>query len=263
VADPRGRGVCPDLRARPLILYIIGPLRSRGSPVKANCEFKEISLDDFPDTAKEKISDIAQMLASSGFVAASHARIDNHIPNSELYQSIWLSTADESMAIVQVVRLHSERGERMFTVCSFATEFEGASCIGTSDSAQPPVFVHDPKENTVRWPGVKPIGLLLQLHRARVARLRGSRRGILPTPDKLLERMARDHRESMERQVAAGYYWHDHANYVYRTTLKGAFLMRWRLLRPWKQIAYTRNETRLRADLEAIGLQRWHQGLPI
>ncbi len=246
---------------RPLRLYIIGPLRSRGSPVKADLTFADISLDDFPETAKERVNAIAQMLASAGFSAASHARCNNHQPNTELFQSIWLSPAEQMIAIVHVVRIQSPRGPQITTVCQLASEFDDGTSIITSDSIHRPVLVPDPKMDLVDWPGVKPPNLLLQLHRARVARLKDARRAVLPEPGAALAHVIEDNRKSMHRQVAAGYYWHDAPNYVYRTTLKGACLMRWRMLRPWKEIAYSRNERRLRAELEVIGLQRWHRGM--
>lgn len=241
---------------RLLRLYIIGPLRSRGRPIKAAFDRTEISLEEIPSPAKESVIEIAQMLAAAGFTAALHLRSSNPTPNTDGYESVWLSTSDETIASILVTQLRREKGPRTRIMCGFATELDDGTSISTSNSGSQGVFVRNPRVDSVRWPGVKPLEFLLQLHRARVARLKGSRSAIPPVAKEMAAKLEREHRETMERQVTAGYFWHDTANYVYRSTLKGAFLMRWRLLRPWKEIAYSRNERKLRTELDALGLKR-------
>ena len=96
------------------------------------------------------------------------------------------------------------------------------------------------------------VPLLYELHRRRVERLRAQRvLAFEPAiePGASIKWLRDLHDRTVQRQFAAGYYRHDEGAGVYRKTVKGTFLMTWKLLWPWKQIRLARHARKLRREL--------------
>lgn len=151
---------------------------------------------------------------------------------------------------------------------TFLTQFSDGTAIVTSNTSSAGVFPRDPKVSSVRCPGIRDFGLLYRFHRARVERARGGRAATLDHMKDARTRMENDWTQTFERLVGAGYYSIDQARELYVPTLKGAFLMTYRLLPPFKQIQKLRRDRLAERTLRELGFGgmeafRKAQSLPI
>jgi hypothetical protein len=134
----------------------------------------------------------------------------------------------------------------------FASRFGEEMVVSTTNSAVVPVFARVPWKHTHRFPMVPEAARLYRVHQA-VSEPFGAHakttRVMVDPLDLFRTTIVRE----MEGQVAAGYFRLDEAAAAYRPTWKGACLMRWRLLWPWKQVRRALHERRARGLLREIG----------
>ncbi len=118
----------------------------------------------------------------------------------------------------------------------FLTERTAGLTLVTSNSTIIAPFPPNPRFDTVWFPDVRDPAALYALHEARVAQPGAgvSRRTTVASHpvdyQRRLETVSKDH------MVRCGYWWLDEDHRVYRPTWKGAILMAWRSLPPWRQL---------------------------
>jgi hypothetical protein len=105
----------------------------------------------------------------------------------------------------------------------------------------------------VRGPHVADLGMLYQFHRARVAKESAGRSPTLERMRNAVERIKFEHTQTYTRLVAAGYYKAIEKTQKYQPTLKGAYLMTWKLLPPFKQVQIMRKNATSEQLLKELG----------
>ncbi|HTL29769.1 MAG TPA: hypothetical protein VL282_11125, partial [Tepidisphaeraceae bacterium] len=147
------------------VLYIKLPFNNWGKPMKAEPNFVDVSLEDVPKETLTKVAQIAQMFAAFGFKAASHARADNNLANTESYQSIWLSPESGTTATLFVIRIRIRDQIRDNISCGFVTEFDDGTSLVISNSKYGTIFVRDPLCDSLHWPRFQKLDVMFELHR--------------------------------------------------------------------------------------------------
>jgi hypothetical protein len=175
------------------------------------------------------------------------------VPGAESYLAFWIHRTDFAVSQLMAVRINRNgRQGRLTVVNSFHTRFTDDTGIEIGNSPTAGVFVPNRAVDSLRWPAMKEPVFLYDLHRRRVERLRGERQLKPPPPADpaaSIQWLLDLHHRTVRRQFDHGYYWRDEAAGVYCKTIKGTFLMTWKLLWPWKQLRLARHARKLRREL--------------
>lgn len=131
-----------------------------------------------------------------------------------------------------------------------AVRFEDGSSISVSNAPTLSVFARPPERVAYVLRGVSDATQLVELHRRLVRHDRAGRRPETQ-PDAPEERLRRSLRRELESQLAPSYLRRD--GDVFRPTLKGAALMVWKLLPPWKNVLLAREAAAAAALRERLG----------
>jgi hypothetical protein len=234
--------------------YLVLPLRSRGEGMPATPELVEVSPEETPADEREALACAARQLDVAGYRFVKQLRQIGAFPTTEAVFSLWLHPVERVMAEAIAIRVRrTDLPDFRNDVCTFEAEFSDGSTVVTTN-APDGVFRPDPARDSLRWPGMEDLSVLHRLHVARVARLRRGRDLVLPPAEEAVAYLRAGELKELWRQVAAGYMWFDADGNTFRRTLKGAFLMYWKLLWPWKQRLASRNEQKLRRELRDLGM---------
>jgi len=138
----------------------------------------------------------------------------------------------------------------------FTAELPDGRIFDVNSSVAVPVFAPRPGHTVYRFPEVRDPVRLHKIFQVLLRRQFGSsrlrQRGIAADPARFLaEVMDGEYRSQME----AGYYRFDEQARRWRPTLWGAFLMVWKMLPPFKQIAKARIRSRARRILREIAME--------
>jgi hypothetical protein len=137
----------------------------------------------------------------------------------------------------------------------FTAELSGGRILDVNNVATVPVFAPRPLHETYRFSVVRDPNRLYRIFRALLRRRFGAStlqpRDLSDPARFLADAYNVEHRW----QVEAGYYRFDDKARRFRPTLKGAFLMTWKLLPPMAQLRRAALRKRARALLEQIGME--------
>ena len=118
----------------------------------------------------------------------------------------------------------------------FLTERTAGPTLVTSNSTIIVPFPPNPRFDTVWFPDVRDPAKLYALHEARVAQPGAGVPRRTTVASDPVDYQRRLETASKEHMVRCGYWWLEEDNRVYRPTWKGAILMAWRLLPPFRQL---------------------------
>lgn len=238
-----------------IALYGYAPFKVRRNQKKRlSVEFVPIALTNLPPNVLQAFEDATPVLDSCGFRILG--TLSNHPGNGsqQAFVSIWTNqSTGDSAQIIGISTLSAATGLKTVTLVTYRTEYSDGTSIVTTNSPSSSCFPADKRVNSIRCPGVWDVSLLYRFHRARVERHRAGRTATLERVKDPCVRMQLEHTETYERLVRAGYYSLDPTREYYVPTLKGAFLMTYRLLPPFKQIQRIRKDRRADRALRESG----------
>jgi hypothetical protein len=239
-------------------LYVYAPLKVRRSQiVETEVKFHPIELGNLPPQLAQAICDATPQLASHEFQPIGHVMREKTSLGQLGFVSVWTNLIFRDVA--QVIGVLSpgqgalKGALKAVTITVFRTEFTNGSVLVTSNWPKASAHPTDPDEDGVRCPGVLDMELLYRFHRARVEERRGNRTPSLEMVANAVERLQYEHRRTYRRLVAAKYYELDSAGKRYVPTLRGAFLMTYRLLPPFKQIQLFMRRRKADRELRRLG----------
>ena len=238
-----------------IALYVYAPLKIRRNQVKRARElYTPIELPQLPTDVSGAFYVASPTLQACGFHALGHLRHHVGPTGQDSFVSIWVNAAlNDSAQIIGICTPSSLASIKAVTLVTFRTEFSDDTSIVTSNTSSLGVFPRDPKVSAIRCPGVRDLALLYRFHRARVERDRNGRQATLQRVKDPVSRMQSEHAETYERLVKAGYYTLNGLSESYVPTLKGAYLMTYRLLPPFKQIQRIRRNALANRTLRQLG----------
>src|SRR5881394_2428444 len=154
-----------------------------------------------------------------------------------------------------IAMMYSEKTGAALPMVEFTAELPDGRMLDVNYSVTIPIFAPRPGRQVYRFPEVRDPLRLHKIYRVLFRRQFGSstlrQRDIASDPARFLaEVMDAEHRAQME----AGYYRFDERARRWRPTLRGAFVMTWRMLPPFKQIIKAGVRSRARRALGEIAM---------
>jgi hypothetical protein len=249
--------LAPPWPRRVVYRYLIYPFTRRNREVQTGSPWTPVDDVTASPDATERLSTASRDLAACGFVAGGHFRAESTggAHRREAHFSMWLNEPEAIVARVIWARFAqpSIGYELTSFALSFTTKFDDGREVVTSNAPTVSPFRPDRRIDVVGWTGMSHVSLLYRLHRARAARSRGGRGTVMPqrTAEEIERAMNRTEGDVIERAIAHGYVRRDTDGRV-RSTLRGSYLMTWRILWPWKQLVMAGQARRLRRVLAAF-----------
>jgi len=158
-------------------------------------------------------------------------------------------------AVATIAVVSNQQGSAL-PVVEFTAELDGGTVLDVSNVRTPPVFAPQAWHVTYRFPEVRDPVRLYRVFQAMLQRRFGSRsmaqRDVASDPARFLAQ-AMD--KECRGQVAAGYHRLNERTGGYEPTLKGAYLMTWKLQFPFKQIRAERLRSKARQLLRELGME--------
>jgi uncharacterized protein DUF4253 len=169
-------------------------------------------------------------------------------------RAVLMDTTGEDIAVI-VGAAAVARPERGSCAVELVARFEGGRSLTVHNSPLPGVFGPVPGKEKVRLRDVRDPVRLVRFYQALLAHRYGAVRRERPDyqadPGAFLgAAMARE----LRQQLDTGYLWLDERAGVYCPTWKGAFLMTWKLLQPFRDIGDWRSDRRARALAQELHL---------
>jgi hypothetical protein len=158
------------------------------------------------------------------------------------YLSVLEHQDHSAVAVAMAVQVKASSRTVVRCVLNLRSDFPDGRTMFTSNTKTGSVFPKNPDHDALRFPRVTDPPALWRIHQRRVQK-RGST--VRPTVDgDLIGYVKRELEDGQQRWIAIGYY-RRMPNGGLRPTVRGALLMVWRLLPPWKQINDIRDGARL------------------
>jgi hypothetical protein len=238
-----------------LYLYLVKPLRIRAMRTKrVRADYVAVDASEVPEEVAEAFEIGWQQLSELGFRSVGTLRREVAVPPQASYMTVYVHDSLREIAqVIGVITQSKVAAYRVVTVVGFVTEYVDGTWIETSNSKSASVFPPNRRGKAIRCPGIWDLELLHRFHRARVERDGGGRMATLDRAKSALARVEWEHRETFERLIRAGYFKMDAAGENYVRTVKGAYLMAYRLLPPWKQINMRMGARRAEKELRQLG----------
>jgi hypothetical protein len=156
--------------------------------------------------------------------------------------------------IATIAVIYSDQGSAIPYV-EFTAQLSGGRIFDVNNSSSIPVFAPRPGHDVYRFPEVRDPIRLYRIFQALLRRRFGSASLVdrdLSDPGRFLADVAD---KEYAAQMATGYYRFSEATRSYRPTLRGAFLMSWKMLPPFKQIAKAGIRARARRTLRDLRME--------
>jgi hypothetical protein len=229
-----------------IALYIYAPFKVKRRQTKSvQNQYTPMELTDLPSDISKVFYTASAWLVHCGFGTLGVVSQQPADASNKAFVSIWINKPLNDSAQIIGVRTPKSSGEtKVATLVTFRTEFADSTSIVTSNTSSPSIFPLDPRVNSIRCPKIQDLALLYRFHRARVKREQGGRRPSLERVKDPSSRLEFEHEETFARLTKAGYYSVDEKKQNYVPTLKGAYLMTYRLLPPFRQIQKLRKNIR-------------------
>jgi hypothetical protein len=233
-----------------MVPFFLGPIavrRSQKTSTKAKYTPLDLDADAPPPDLVQYLDDATEAFRPHGFEKL--ATLKGGVARARTIVALFVNRERRELAVAAGVFVTVDGVlKRSVTTIQVVTRFGEPRSVTTGNSRTPRVFGRVPTRVSVRLPGVEDVSRLLRVHRALAEREGGAAAAVLPDVGDPAAFLSAQQKREFEEQVATGYYTHDEAEDVYRPTWKGACLMTWKLLPPWKQIA----EGRVRREAERL-----------
>ena len=221
-----------------IVPYLAAPLLIRlVHKQPSNPRIEQFGAEAVPPDAAGFFRHVADSLAAQDFAPAAYLRWDNPEAHIEMHLLVLSNAAArESAAAIdmRVTKLGATHFSQRYV--EFCTEFANGEEIGTLNSHTAYVTKPDPLKRLFRFPSVQNPLMLYGAHRQLVDRHAPPAARFIPTPGTEHLHLAHGIEKANRRQVEFGYMYLDEAAGAYRPTLRGAFMMTWKLAWPVKQV---------------------------
>lgn len=222
----------------------------------ANPKFKELNFDTLDAKTSKFLIKRTEALIKLGFAEPILLQIENPAPNVNAYLTMLVNRAAGDKAMVNVVMSTGEKPQQTSYV-EFSTRFDSGEMFNTMNSEQLSGFRPGVQTIRTQTPSVADPAELYELHKFVMAKHAPSGRKTMFEPGKAIEFLKKSALiESYDEQVRMGFLKYDAAAEAYRPTVKGAYLMTWGLLPPFKGMrmaAMKRKEERILKEFEQAG----------
>lgn len=219
-----------------ILPYVVAPLivwtKHRQS---TSVQFEHVAVESLPPDALEYFLRVAHSLAAQGFEPAAFLRGADTAAGTVMHLLVMTSeSARDSAAAVYMPIVLAPGGGARFV--EFSTEFVGGHEINTHNCGFAYITKPVPLKRQFRLHTLSNPVQLYGAHRRLVERHAPDSERFIPTRGTEHLHLAHATDRGYRNQAEAGYLSLDASAGVYRATLKGAFLMAWKLAWPVKQV---------------------------
>jgi hypothetical protein len=238
--------------------------------ISAQPEYLNIDLNDpaVPQDVSNYFQSVAEVLAPIGFESVEALSMPRPSSGTTSFFLLMANRLNKDYALVTVMYRCTQEtdaaGEptqvsRLATAYTdFFSRFRDGTNVSTSNVLEVGVFRPLPWNIVARLPMVEDMRRLYQLHQRLLETYDINSSKFLRVEEEYQNDagayLAQVIREQLNEQVDTGYFYYSKDDDVYRPTLKGAYLMTWKQLWPFKAIARSRirmNAGRLLRELDA------------
>lgn len=238
------------------VLYLFAPLVIKQSQyLREQADYQVIDREHMPADVRAFFDQTLLELEAIGYRRAVVARDVGAVPGGEQYVGLAYHPLTSDTATIAFTIAGSAGAQVRQRTVIFDTVFEDSSRIETGNFADAGVFPPNPASTKLHIPRLHDVVLLNEVHTRRRERYQPTgTRPLLPPPGRELEALLEEDQQEKERVVAKGYYYLDEAAGRYRPTLKGAYLMTWKLTFPVGVLRRLAKTVRARRQLRELGL---------
>ncbi len=239
------------LLSLPAALYLLGPILVHSSvQAKATPRPRKTTREQMPNDLLP-LADIAVVqLQYCGFENPNFIAIEEPSPNQ---------------SVTGVVTFHPEGstgcrwgfyqgGIQKTTYLEFVSMLDDGHWVITNNNKVERAFAPSQISSQANFPERQTVEELWKAHRAHLRLVSRGRTVQVRTEKSIEEDMALAMRQSYEEQVRLGMFHHQTSDDTFRPTWRGAFLMTWRLLFPWKTLT-RRLESKRAAEIGRVANQ--------
>jgi hypothetical protein len=247
------------------VIYVYGilPLKVRGKNLLTiDVDLAPTTVEDLNETARQGIARAVRDLIPLGFVVVANFKQVRTMASADVIQVLLVHREHGNVGLGHFGGLWTGQRYLQAWTLAFSTRLTSGAMLRTFASKNPTAFPENPRIDSLNIPWLTDGRMLYAVHRARVEQWDRPGGGdvVLPSPGRerehLLEAIHRQH----QWMVDIGYHRPDPATGVYVRTLKGTYLLSWRLLWPLKGMRLRARERRARRALRELGFAEWAEG---
>jgi hypothetical protein len=245
-----------------LVRYVGGPLLiHRTLKMAAEPRLIPFALDhpSLPPEVARDFDTVTEQLRPAGFEPVAGLALPGQVPNVRSILLLLANRPARDAALASVMYADNPTGPpRRVSYVEFVSAFRDGTVVLTNNAPQRGTFGPRPTHTVVRFPAVQEADALYRLHQALVERHPGGIKRLRLDEEfggDAQAWMAASMGEEMEAQHKTGYLYLSQQEQVYRPTLKGAFLMTWKLMWPATAIRRRRDERQAAQFLAELNAQ--------
>jgi len=225
-----------------LILYIA--LYYLGSPIivkykhfhKRFSEPQRLNPQSFPKEIFDYFYKIGNDLTALGFSPRVYFRNTGQVPNVVSYYTLWVNEKTKDYAIAALMNVNRSIIKRQIPLISIISEYIDGTKVYTHNSSQPAIFKRRPNRKVRHIPKCGDVTLLFQIHNKFIDELGINLAKTPPAEGNEEFYFYKATVMEFEEQIKAGYYYFDPKSDKYKLTIKGSYVVAWKLIWPMKQI---------------------------
>jgi hypothetical protein len=218
------------------VVYLGAPLGIRFQQrLPAHPQLKALDFDTLRPHIAQFLATQTTALFDLGFDEPTLVKIPRAAPHVTAYLIMLVNRQAGDKAMVTVIVGEPAPIQTLFV--EFSTRFESGEIFNTLNSGEIPAFPPGPTTVRTHVPNVTDPRQLYELHSYVMNKHGPAGKKLLYEAGQALDYLAHDVLvECYEKQVQRRWLYYDQAGDCYRPTLKGAYLMTWGLMQPFKAL---------------------------
>jgi hypothetical protein len=242
--------------------WLVVPFRvGRRQRTELTPTFEQVTPDLLTPEMREFIAAVLREFAAEGFEAAAHVYHSKQGSRVTVSGTSLLLVNRRTGDVANVVT--TSAGHRRSLVYGVRSDFADRKSIVTAHSRDIGIFPRDPDIDGTSVSWTREVAALLEFHRRRVERAgRANEPRVTPPPGGEIAYMKQEWERTMSRLIRLGYYYVDPQTGELRQTIKGCYLLAWRIMEPVKSFRIRRRDREARDEWHALGMDEWRSVAP-
>ena len=248
--------VCLLLLFISLILpFTVGPILVRfKSSHPASPEFEPAGVGQLPPEVADNFNSFVYAMSADGFQFVGYFRQLAYMRGVGFFLALLKNPMTSDMAYMIDIFANNGLTPMRAAQVEFCTDFSDGTEISTNNGQQPSMHKVHSEMKVFRFPEAHNLRLLYQLHSRLCASLVAPEvKRVALTDGMEVFRLAYGTVKEVRKQADFGYYYLDEKKDVFRPTLKGAYLMTWKLAWPVGALRQARMKSKARATMKSLG----------
>ncbi|HYG77734.1 MAG TPA: hypothetical protein VEK08_22200 [Planctomycetota bacterium] len=227
------------------ISLLLTPLMLRyNSWIRRECEYTPVQREALPAEVADAVCEFEEKLRALGFELLLCLDAGIRAKDAHTWSILFKNHLSDESAAVVITIADTEHFHTVQIACVFNTHFEDGTEFATTVDLPESVLPSRPHTHSIDFAGATHLHEVLAVHRAWITRERPATAKTKWPSGGEVERMQEDDRKLIDFWLQHGWVFDDAANNCLRLTWKGALLLPWPLLWPFKSFAERRRRAR-------------------